>query len=147
MSIISELPVHLDESKVSLEDDAGSVLTACMDCEGAATCRIAAGLARLARLRERMAPHDDNLWLRGRIDEYLGVQVCLAGVFGLSAPTEAAKAPPSASHPDTPKAGVLELALRRRAAGAGPTGLDHPKPGDRVPHFSPSRPAPPLGKG
>lgn len=130
MSIIPELPTQISESMVSLEADANMALTACADCQMADTCRIAAGLARLARIRDRMVPHEGNMWLRGRIDEYLGIRVCLAGVFGiqsteLDAPVTAQEAQ-QASH----RSLTLEMALRHR----GPTGLDRAKPGDRVEH-------------
>lgn len=130
MSIIPEPPTHISESMVSLEADIGMALTACADCQAAATCRIAAGLARLARIRDRMVPHDGNMWLRGRIDEYLGIQVCLAGVFGIEPSEVGVAAAVSSGQPASHRSITLEMALRHR----GPTGLDRPKPGDRVEH-------------
>lgn len=137
MSIILEPPAHPHDGLVSLEGDAAETLTACARCPQAGTCRIAAGLTRLARIRERMVPNANNMWLRGRIDEYLGIQVCLAGVFGMG-PAELAEHPPAPAEQDGGHRSItLEIALRHRAAlfhGDGPTGLDRLKPGERFDH-------------
>lgn len=135
MSIIPEPPAQISESMVSVEGDATVALTACTRCHLAGTCRIAAGLARLARIRGKLVPNENNMWLRGRIDEYLGIQVCLAGVFGIG-PSALSDVP---AIPDETQGGhrsiTLEMALRHRDAisyNRGPTGVERPKPGDRV---------------
>lgn len=133
MSIISELPDGVAETKVSLEWGAATAPAPCAGCAMAGTCRVAAGLARLARIRGKLVPSDDNMWLRGRIDEYLGLQVCLAGLFGMS--------PASLGRPQAVAAPArsvtLEFALRHREVRVGdhgPVGIDGPRPRERVLH-------------
>jgi len=96
MSLISEPPVAINETRLSRET--ASALRACSDCRAAAGCRIAACLGRLGRIREQMTPSEDNAWLRTRIDEYMGVEVCLAGLLGMNDSPAAATHRPHLRH-------------------------------------------------
>lgn len=95
------------------EDEPRAALSVCATCQLAGTCRIAAGLNRLARLRDKLPEGGVHSWLHDRIDDYLDVPVCLAGVFRIGAPH---MAPPPPERPGQSWPDVLELAVTRHQA-------------------------------
>jgi len=90
-----------------------AALSVCANCQLAGTCRIAASLNRLARVRDKLPEGGVHSWLHDRIDDYLDVPVCLAGVFRIGAPH---MAPPPPERPGRSWPDVLEMAVHRHQA-------------------------------
>lgn len=87
-----------------------AALATCANCRKAGTCRIALSLNRLARLRDKLPQGGVHSWLHDRIDDYLDVPVCLAGVFRINEPH---LPPPPPERPGGLWPNMLEMAVQR----------------------------------
>jgi hypothetical protein len=55
----------------------------CQDCDTSGTCRIPEEISRLKRIHTVIHKQGGNPWLEARIEQYIGLDICLSALFGL----------------------------------------------------------------